>query len=246
MATIPKSDAEISLDNAVKFYTTQVETGGAISYRACAARFGVNRETLRQRIAGRKSRREAGYDMAWFTAEEDQVLINFFIEIAESGFPDTKKYLRERINTLLRAKKGDPTFSIGVNWVDRWLARHKDQLKKYWNTSLDHHRANAVNPTTITDYFSKLHKVLNEHAIEPDCLWSMDETGLQFNHTPKKRVIGQAGKHQQHSIHHGSREFATIIPLISAAGVCPPPTVIFQGVQMNTTWTGQGNPLNAA
>ena len=37
MATIPKSNAEInaeiSLDNAVKFYTTQVETGGAISYQ---------------------------------------------------------------------------------------------------------------------------------------------------------------------------------------------------------------------
>ena len=101
MATIPKGSAELSLDNAVKFYTTQVETGSAISYRACAARFGVNRETLRQRIAGRKSRREASYDMSWFTAEEDQILIKFFIEIAESGFPDTKQYLRERINTLL-------------------------------------------------------------------------------------------------------------------------------------------------
>jgi len=32
----------------------------------------------------------------------------------------------------------------------------------------------------------------------------------------------------------------------SAAGACPPPTVIFQGVQMNTLWTGQGNPLKAA
>ena len=42
IATIPKSNAEISLDNAVKFCTIQVETGGAISYCACAARFGVN------------------------------------------------------------------------------------------------------------------------------------------------------------------------------------------------------------
>ena len=101
----------------------------------------------------------------------------FFIEITESGFPDTKQYLRERINTLLRVKKGDPTFSIGVNWVDRWLGCHKDQLQKYWNTSLDCHRVNAVNPITIMDYFSKLQKVPNEHAIKPDCLWSMDGTG---------------------------------------------------------------------
>jgi len=244
MATIPKENAEFSLDNAVKFYTQQVETGSPISYCACAARFGVNRETLCQQITGRQSWREANYNMSWFTAE-DQVLINFFIEITESGFPDTKQYLRECINTLLRAKQGDPTCSVGVNWVDQWLECQKDHLQKYWNTSLNCHCANAVNPTTVADYFSKLQKVLTEHAIEPDCLWSMDETGLQFNHTPKKWVIGQAGKCQQHSIWHGTQEFATIILLISAAGVCPPPTVIFQGAQMNTTWTGEGNPLNA-
>ena len=246
MATTAKEDAQISLDCAVKFYTEQFETGSPVTYSACARRFQVNRETLRQRIAGRHTRREANYNMSWFTAEEDQVLINFFIEIADRGFPDTKRILRERINALLRAKKGDPTFSVGVNWVDHWLGRNKDHLQRYWNTSLDSHRASAVNPTTITDYFSKLQKVLTEHAIEPDCLWSMDECGLQFNHTPKKRVIGQAGKDQQHSIRSGSREFATIIPLVSAASACPPPTVIFQGVRMNTLWTGQGNLLHAA
>src|SRR5258706_3930195 len=100
MATIPKDNAKLSLDHAVKYYTEQVETGSRISYHACAARFGVNQETLCQCITGRQSQREAHYNMSWFTAEEDQVLINFCIEIAESGFPDTKKYLRERINAL--------------------------------------------------------------------------------------------------------------------------------------------------
>jgi hypothetical protein len=246
MATKAKDSYQLSLDHAVKFYTEQLETGSSVTYKACAERFEVNRETLRQQIAGRQTQREASYNMSWFTAEEDWVLINFFIEIAERGFPDTKRILRERINTLLRAKKGDLTFCVGVNWVDRWLQRNKDHLQKYWNTSLDSHRANAVNSTVVADYFVKLQKVLMEHAIELDCLWSMDECGLQFNHTPKKKVIRQAGKDQQHSIQSGSRESATIIPLISAASACPPPTVIFQGVQMNAAWTGQGNPLNAA
>ena len=239
-------DAPLPIDLAMKFYTERLEAGDPVSFRACATQFGVNRETLRQRIAGRESRKEANSHMSWFTPEEERVLIKYLIEIAEHGFPDTKRYLRERVNTLLRAKNGDPTFSVGVNWVDRWLGRHKDHLQKYWNTSLDSVRAKALNPTTVADYFSKLHRVLTEHSIDPDCLWSMDETGLQFNHTPKKRVIGQAGKNQQHTIRSGTRESATIIPLISAAGACPPPTVIFQGVWMNTLWTSQGNPLKAA
>ena len=63
--------------------------------------------------------------MSWFTPEEDQILIKFLIKIAERGFPDTKRYLRERVNVLLRMKKGDPTCSVGINWVDRWPERHK-------------------------------------------------------------------------------------------------------------------------
>ena len=246
MATTATDDAQPPIDLAVAFYKERSKAGDPISFRACAARFGVNRETLRQHTGGRATRIEANSNMSHFTPEEDQVLIKSLIEIAEQGFPDSKRYLEERVNTLLRAKLGDPTFCIGVHWVHRWLERHKGHLQKYWNTSLDSTRANAVNPPTVSDYFSKLKKVLIEHNIEPDCLWSMDETGLQFNHTPKKRVIGPAGKHQQHSIRSGTRDFATIIPLISAAGACPAPTVIFQGVRLNTSWTGLGNPLNAS
>jgi len=60
-------------------------------------KFGVSRETLRQRIAGRRTCKEANDDMSWFTLEEDQVLIGFLKEMAEHGFPDMKRYLREGV-----------------------------------------------------------------------------------------------------------------------------------------------------
>ena len=193
-------DAQLPIDLAMKFYTECLEAGDPVSFCACATQFGVNWETLHQCIAGRESQKEANSYMSWFTPEEEQVLIKYLIEIAEHGFPDTKWYLRECVNTLLRAKKGELTFYVGVNWVDHWLGCHKDHLQKYWNTSLDSVHAKALNPTTVVDYFSKLHKVPTKHSINPNCLWSMDETGLQFNHTPKKWVVGQAGKNQQHTI----------------------------------------------
>jgi hypothetical protein len=194
MATTAKEDAQPPMLLAVKFFTEQLEAGHPVSFHACANKFGVCRETLHQHIAGRKQFKEANDDMAWFTPEEDQVLIRFLMEIAENGFPDTKRYLRECVNILLRAKKGDPTFSVGINWVDHWLECHSDQLRKYWTTSLDNVCAKALNPATVSNYFLKVHKVLTEHKIDSDCLWSMDETSLQFNHTTKKRVTGQAGK----------------------------------------------------
>jgi len=118
IATTAKEDVQDPMLLAVKSYTKHLEAGHRVSFRACANKFGVSRETLRQRIAGRRTRKEANDDMAWFTPEEDQVLIGFLKEIAEHGFPDTKRYLRECVNALLRSKKGDPTFSVGINWVD--------------------------------------------------------------------------------------------------------------------------------
>jgi len=67
----------------------------------------VSRETLHEHIVGRRTSKEANDDMSWFTPEEDQVLIRFLMEIAEHGFPDTKRYLRECVNAFIRAKKVD-------------------------------------------------------------------------------------------------------------------------------------------
>jgi hypothetical protein len=166
MATTAKEDAQPPILLAVKFFTDQLEAGHPVSFCACANKFGLCRETLCQCIAGRKTHKKANDDMAWFTPEEDQVLIKFLMEIAEHGFPDTKWHLKECVNIFLRAKKGDPTFSVGINWVDHWLEYHNDQLRKYWTTSLDNVHAKALNPATVSDYFSKVHKVLTEHKID--------------------------------------------------------------------------------
>ena len=48
-------DAPLPIDLAMKFYTKRLEAGDPVLFRACATQFGVNRETLRQHIAGRES-----------------------------------------------------------------------------------------------------------------------------------------------------------------------------------------------
>ena len=54
-ATITEEDAQLPIDLAMRFYTEHLEAGDPISFRACATKFGVNQETLHQRIAGRES-----------------------------------------------------------------------------------------------------------------------------------------------------------------------------------------------
>ena len=188
MATIPKKNAKIQLDHAVEFYTTQVETGSANSYHACAVRFGVNQETLHQHIAGRKSQRDASYNMSWVTAEEDQVLINFFIEIAESGFPDTKQYLREHINTLLRARRDTwHALLVSIGLTTGWGATRTSSRntgthpsiaiewtlstpQPLWITSWSSRRSSMSMPSSLIAYGQWM-KLASSSIIPPRSRW---------------------------------------------------------------------------
>ena len=72
--------------------------------------------------------------------------------------------------------------------------------------------ARALNPSIVEDYFQKLGETISKHRIDPDCLWSMDETSIAFGHVCKTRVIGHAGNHVQLSQRDGNRETATLMP----------------------------------
>ena len=87
--TAAKEDAQDPMLLAMEFYAQHLKAGDPVSFRACATKFGVNRETLRQQIAGRKTQKDAHSDMLWFTPEEAQILTKFLIKIAEHGFPES-------------------------------------------------------------------------------------------------------------------------------------------------------------
>jgi len=53
MATTATDDAQPPIDLAVAFYKERSKAGDPISFHACAARFGVNREMLCQHTGGR-------------------------------------------------------------------------------------------------------------------------------------------------------------------------------------------------
>jgi len=148
------------------------------------------------------------------------------------------------VNEIICEKLGNPSFSVGEKWVDQWLEKWGKYLSKYWSTSLDTVCAKALNPEVVHDYFEKVKRVITERGIEPDCLWAMDETSCLFGCAGNSMVIGKAGGHVQHSQRDGACESATLIVLISAAGECPPPCVIFKGQNLNSIWSeDQNNPL---
>src|SRR5260370_6084794 len=235
---------EASLQLALAAYQEALMSDTLLSVWEAACCFNVSKMTLQAHINGRRRLLETSYNRSWVTDAESKVIVDELICLAEQGFLDSKRHLCGRVNAIIQEKLGDPSFNVGEKWVDRWLQRWGKWLSTYWSTSLDTVRARALNPHVVHDYFQKVKKTLSEYSIEPDCLWTMDEMRCAFGQAGKIMVIGQAGKQVQHSQQDGNWETATLMPLISAAGVCMLPCVIFKGKKMNSIWLEPvNNPL---
>lgn len=233
------------MDAAVAYFHETRDRPKPPSLRQICTQFGVKRTTLTARLAGRPSKAESNADRSHFSAAESGVLVDFLIDIASRAFPDTRKRFKNRINVILQAKYGDPAFEIDEQWVDRFLERHSDRVSKYWSTSLETVRANAMNHETAAHYYQLLGTTVTDYNIDSDLEFSMDETNMPFGRGGKACVIGAKGNRVQSTTRDGNRETATMIVCTCADGSVLTPTVIFKG----TNFTGEkayDNPTRAA
>ncbi|XP_065643706.1 uncharacterized protein LOC136075183 isoform X2 [Hydra vulgaris] len=91
-------------------------------------------------------------------------------------------------------------------------------------------RHQCMDKEKVSIYFNALKQVMDEMGLycKPHCVWNMDETGLQLQHTPDKVVTKSCSRYIQ-SRTSGNCETITIIATISASGTHIPPHIIVKG-----------------
>jgi hypothetical protein len=69
---------------------------------------------------------------------------------------------------------------LGVNWADRFVQRHPDQLISKWTMGIDnsHHKANSEGKYNL--YFDLLRKKIEHYRIEPRYMYNMNEKSCQI------------------------------------------------------------------
>ena len=92
-------------------------------------------------------------------------------------------------------KKGDAGPPFGNSWFNGYKARHP-QLTLTKPQKLSVVRAKATSGAVLQEYFTQLDLQLKGNGLHerPECIWNIDETGLQMEHSPLK-VVCQKGSH---------------------------------------------------
>jgi hypothetical protein len=210
------------------------ETGKSIS---------LNHATIIRHANGGKPMAEFNAEKCLLSKEEEKTILGFMEETANRGFPLSHRRLREHAAAIIGARQGPSFQGVGENWTDRFIFYHSERIKTIWSSSLEGARAQAANPTNNAEWFNLLGEHLSD--VDPDCIWGVDETGIQTGMAVKERVIGPKNKSIQHQIRQGNRENITVIVSICADGSTIAPAVIYKGEGFLPSWH-QDNPLGAS
>jgi hypothetical protein len=207
---------------------------GSLSVTKAAQNYYLYESTLRRRIAGGVSRKQAAQAKQRLTPGEEQSLHDWIVRLEEGGFPARPCQCLQMAQEIL-ALKGD-TAPIGVNWLQKFLKRFP-QLQSRFIPPLDKERLTAQDPVIISDWFQLYVDTKAKYHINDVDTWNMDEKGCPLGVIGMTKVIVSRSKRKKYMTQCGNREWVSLIECVNIAGAVLDPFVIFKGkVQMRDWW----------
>ncbi|PHH56253.1 hypothetical protein CFIMG_007201RA00001 [Ceratocystis fimbriata CBS 114723] len=117
-------------------------------YRA-AKIYNVPPSTLYDRYHGKPSRSDIVPKSRKLSDLEEQVIVEYIINLGSRGFPPRLRGVEEMANRLLADRDASP---VGKRWASNFIKRQPD-LKTCFNRRYDYERAKCEDPVLIRDWF---------------------------------------------------------------------------------------------
>jgi len=117
--------------------------------------YDVPYETLRRRRSGTRSRIETRPNCLKLTDQEEDVLVQWVLDIDSRGYAPRVAELRRKANMLLAERvrgTDEPPLTVGMNWTTRFIRRRPELSAKYLR-KYDYQRALCEDPKTMGDWF---------------------------------------------------------------------------------------------
>ncbi|RKK94037.1 hypothetical protein BFJ70_g17721, partial [Fusarium oxysporum] len=209
-----------------------------LSLRRAAKIYEVGFGTLRNRQNGIQSRDAWVPKSRRLTDLEEQIIVQFLLDLDSRGFPARLRFVEEIANSLLADRDALP---VGKRWAHNFVKR-QPELKTRLFRRYDYQRAKCEDPTIIRGWFRLVQNTIVKYGIRSDDIWNFDETGFMMGLIMAgMAVTGSERQGRPKSVQPGNREWITVIQAINAEGQSIAPFIIGAGKYHLANWYRESN-----
>ncbi|KAG7001033.1 hypothetical protein FocnCong_v013526 [Fusarium oxysporum f. sp. conglutinans] len=209
-----------------------------LSLRRAAKIYEVGFGTLRNRQNGIQSRDAWVPKSRRLTDLEEQIIVQFLLDLDSRGFPARLRFVEEIANSLLADRDASP---VGKRWAHNFVKR-QPELKTRLFRRYDYQRAKCEDPTIICGWFRLVQNTIAKYGIRSDDIWNFDETGFMMGLIMAGlAVTGSERQGRPKSVQPGNREWITVIQAINAEGQSIAPFIIGAGQYHLAKWYRESN-----
>ncbi|RKK76286.1 hypothetical protein BFJ68_g18047 [Fusarium oxysporum] len=209
-----------------------------LKLRRAAEIYKVGRMMLWRRQKGIQSRRDWIPESRKLSDLEEQIIVQFILDLDSRGFPPRLRGVEEMANRLLADRDAPP---VGKRWASNFVKRQKE-LKTRFFRRYDYQRAKCEDPTIIRNWFRLVENTIAKYGVRSDEIYNFEETGFMMGVIASGMVVtGTERRGRPKSVQPGNREWITVIQAINAEGQAIPPFIIGAGQYHLANWYRDSN-----
>jgi hypothetical protein len=226
---MPRSSNEANIILALQ----AIQNDPSLSVRKAATIYKVNHRTLQRRQHGTQSIRDSIPRSRKLSDQEEQIVVQFVLDLDSRGFPSRLSYVEEIANSLLTNRDAP---RVGKRWAYNFVQRQLE-LKTRRSRRYDYQRAKCEDPTIIYGWFRLVENTIAKYGIQSDDIWNFDETGFMMGMIEPGTVVTSSERQgRPKQVQPGDREWITTILGVNAEGQSIPPFIIRSGQYHLETW----------
>jgi predicted HTH domain antitoxin len=156
-----------------------------LSLRRAAKIYTVSLTTLWRRQQGILSQRDTIPKSRKLSDLEEQIIVQFILDLDSRGFPPRLRGVEEMANRLLANRDASP---VGKRWASNFVKRHKE-LKTHFFRKYGYQRAKCEDPRIIRNWFRLVENTIAKYGIRSDDIYNFDETGFMMGMIASGMVV---------------------------------------------------------
>lgn len=209
-----------------------------LGLKRAAKTYKVGYGTLWRRHNGIQSQRDTTPKSRKLSDLEEQIIVQFILDLDSRGFPPRLRGVEEMANRLLADRNAPP---VGKRWASNFVKRH-DELKTRFFRRYDYQRAKCEDPAEIRKWFKLVENTIAKYGIDLADIYNFDEVGFMMGVIANGMVVtGTERRARPKLVQPGSREWITVIQAINAEGWAIPPFIIGAGQYHLANWYRDSN-----